>query len=86
MVLKRRIASLERTWPRRRSLLQLVRETQSVARLTGLTYDTAFERLLPGVTDDEIEQMIAEAEAAFGVHQVRGIPLESTWPAEPAAL
>jgi len=60
MIVKRRIANLERTWPRRRSATDLVREAQSVARLTGMTYDTAFDRLLVGVTDDELDHMIAE--------------------------
>ncbi len=60
MLVKRRIANLERTWPRRRSAADLIREAQSVARLTGMTYDKAFDRLLVGVTDDELDHMIAE--------------------------
>ena len=69
MLIKRRIANLERTWPRCRSLLELVRETQSVARLTGMAYDTAFDRLLVGVVGEEFDQMTAEAEALIGRYQ-----------------
>ena len=66
MMVKRRIANLERTWPRCRSLLELVREAQSVARLTGMTYETALSRLLVGVVGEEFDQMAVEAEALIG--------------------
>ena len=69
MMVKRRNANLERIWPKCRSLLELVREAQSVSRLTGMTYDTAFDRLLVGVVGEEFDQMTAEAEALIGRHQ-----------------
>src|SRR5664279_1934547 len=54
MLLKRRIADLERTWPRRRSLSELLRETDSVVRLTGISFYEAFDSLLAGVTGEEV--------------------------------
>jgi hypothetical protein len=67
MLLKRRIADLERTWPRRRSLSELLRETDSVVRLTGISFYEAFDSLLAGVTGEEVGQMIAEVRAGYFV-------------------
>jgi hypothetical protein len=77
-MLKRRIATLEKTWPRRRSATDLDREARSIARLTGTTYIHAFENLLTAVTDEELADIDAEVKAALRP--------KWTWPAEPAAL
>ena len=77
-MLKRRIATLEKTWPRRRSAADLDREARSIARLTGITYIGAFERLLTEATDTELDDIIGEVKAALGP--------KWTWPAEPAAI
>jgi len=60
MMVKRRIATLEKTWPRRRSATDVDREARSIAQLTGTTYIEALERLLAAVTDEELDHMIAE--------------------------
>jgi hypothetical protein len=60
MMVKRRIATLEKTWPRRRSAADVDREARSIAQRTGTTYIEAVERLLAAVTDEELDHMIAE--------------------------
>lgn len=63
-VLKRRIAGLERIWPRRRSLADVERDARNIVRLTGTTYASAFEALIVDSSEDELHQMLAEAKAA----------------------
>jgi hypothetical protein len=96
MIRIRRLENLERMWPRRRSLAELAGEAQCLARLTGMTFETAFDRLFDRVTDDERPQMMAELEAVLGRDQVDALKAEllasdptlrpATLPAEPGAL
>jgi hypothetical protein len=60
--IKRRIAGLERTWPRRRSLADVERDARNIVRLTGTTYESAFKGLLVDFSEDELRQILAEAE------------------------
>jgi len=76
MIRIRRLENLERTWPRRRSLAELAMEAQRVARLTGMTFETAFDRLFDRVTDDERSQIMAELEAVLGRDQVDALKAE----------
>jgi len=66
MVLKRRIARLESRWPRRRSFADLLREAESIARLTETDSDEAFTRLIVPLSPEQRDHLIAEAEAAVG--------------------
>jgi hypothetical protein len=63
-VLKRRITGLERAWPRPRSLADVERDAKNIVRLTGATYASAFESLIVDLSEVEVRQMLAEAEAA----------------------
>jgi hypothetical protein len=80
MILKRRIETLERTWPRRRSFADLLTQAQQLVRLTGISHDTAFAQLLEGATNDELDDMIVEARAA-GVKEPETVPGQLTWEA-----
>jgi len=62
-VLKHRIGGLERTWPRRRSLADVEADARNAARLTGTTYMSAFKALIVGLSEDELDRMLAEAKA-----------------------
>jgi hypothetical protein len=66
MILKRRIERLESRWPRRKSLAELVREAESIARLNGTDFDQAFTRLIVALSPEERGRLLAEAEAAVG--------------------
>ena len=46
----------------RRTLIQLADEAGELARNTGMTTESAFQRLLAEMTEDERKIMIAEAE------------------------
>lgn len=69
MMLKRRLANLERLWPRRtsarqhRSFAELLREAESIARFTGIDFDEAFTRLIVPLSPEERDHLIVEAEA-----------------------
>ena len=66
MILKRRIERLESRWPRRKSLAELVREADRIARLTGTDFDETFTRLIVPLSPEERGRLLAEAEAAVG--------------------
>ena len=65
-ILKRRIANLEQRWPRRISLIQLLRDAENLARLTEISFDEARDCLLADVSAEDVERMLAEAEAVVG--------------------
>jgi hypothetical protein len=62
IVLKRRIAGLERTWPRIKSLADLRQDALNVVRLTGTTYESAFKGLLVDLSYEDVKRIAAEAE------------------------
>ena len=59
--LKRRIAGLERTWPRPKSLADLRQDALNVVRLTGTTYESAFKGLLVDLSYEDVKRIAAEA-------------------------
>ena len=64
IALKRRIASLEQTWPRRKSLADFCKDAVNIVRLTGTTYRGAYRRLLNDLSREDVERLKAEAEVA----------------------
>lgn len=61
--IKRRIAGLERTWPRPRSLADLQQDAGNIVRLTGTTYESAFKGLLVDLSYEDVKRIAAEAES-----------------------
>jgi hypothetical protein len=60
-VLKRRIAGLERTWRRPKSLADLRQDARNIVQLTGTTYEAAFKGLLVDLSYEDVKRIAAEA-------------------------
>jgi len=59
--LKRRIAGLERTWPRPKSLADLLQDARNIVRLTGTTLEAAYKALLVDLSYEDVKRLAAEA-------------------------
>jgi hypothetical protein len=58
--LKRRIAGLERTWPRPKSLADLWQDVINIVRLTGTTHEAAIDGLLVDLSYEDLKRIAAE--------------------------
>jgi hypothetical protein len=61
--IKRRIAGLERTWPRPRSLADLQQDALNIVRLTGTTYESALKGLIVDLSYEDVKRIAAEAKS-----------------------
>jgi hypothetical protein len=62
--LKRRIAGLERTWPRPKSLADLWQDVINIVRLTGTTHEAAIDGLLVDLSYEDLKRIAAELECS----------------------
>ena len=58
--LKRRIAGLERTWPRPKSLADLWQDVINIVRLTGTTHEAAIDALLVDLSYEDLKRLAVE--------------------------
>ena len=60
IALKRRIAGLERTWPRPKSLADFLQDARDIVRLTGTTLEVAVKGLLVDLSYEDVKRIAAE--------------------------
>ena len=67
IVLKRRIADLERKWPSHQTLAHFREKARRIAQRTKATYESAVQALLRESSDEDLKNLADEAASiAFG--------------------